>query len=99
MSQANEIQKDNCAKIRTDTEADVQSYKDFEKRIEKEKADSKQKLANLTELRNYYVKRIEANNKYLKAHKQEPVVFTPPPKQGKKKAGMAQLPSPEALPQ
>ena len=77
-------QKDTYARVKQETEADVQTYKEFSKQIEKERVDSKEKVAKLTKDMKFLANRIEANNKFLREHKLDAVEFTPPVKRGRK---------------
>lgn len=77
-------QKDTYIRVKQETEADVQTYKEFGKQIEKEKIDSKEKIAKLTKDMKFLANRIEANNKFLREHKLDIVEFIPAVKRGRK---------------
>lgn len=77
-------QKDTYARIKLETEQDVQTYNEFGKAIEREKIDSKEKIAKLTRDRKFLANRIKDNNKYLKERKLDTVEFIPAVKNGKK---------------
>lgn len=84
-------QKDTYARVKLETESDVQTYKEFGKQIEKEKVDSKEKITKLTKDMKFLASRIKDNNQFLKEHRLDVVEFTPAVKRIKK----AQVTAPE----